>query len=542
MPRGLRSAQFELGADDRRLRSDLARNRGIMRRWATGVKADIGRTLRGTMSTALTIGGLGGIAGGVGVFRQWQGMQETADRLKIAMGANNVEFEKFRANLRGLSLQRGIGEEQILGAAAAYQALRGNAEETAEIMPILSDFANATGADLETLAKVAAGAADTMGLSGQQFALAMGAWAKQGKMGSVELKNMAAELPQLGASFGAFAGQKGVQGAEQLGAWMQVLAKGTQDSSEAATQLSALMGAMIQHADKLKKVGIDVLGQPLVESVEQILAKTKGNPILVQALIGDRKEANRAIAQFNVSGRSAFNSFLGTAQTGLEMLRNDQESYESSQSGRTKKALNELNARIMEKVAANADKIVTAVEKIVDLLVWAVDNPIATLMLLTGAKLGTGLASAVIGNALAGGATGVAANVATGAGGAGILATIAKVGGTSVAGAGAGAAMLTAGAGLAAGYGIGTVLDDWLGISDAWSGTGRYAEPSIKRGAAGVPMAPSGKGGAAGQADLVAVAARLADVLEGWNPTVRVSLSKFSDWLWNDTDTRRSPT
>ncbi len=73
----------------------------------------------------------------------------------------------------------------------------------------------------------------------------------QGKAGKFELKDMAAELPQMSA-MAAGVGITGVEGVQKLGGLLQVAQKGTGNAAESSTALTAMFKAIIMKSAKIQ--------------------------------------------------------------------------------------------------------------------------------------------------------------------------------------------------------------------------------------------------------------------------------------------------
>lgn len=112
--------------------------------------------------------------------------------------------------------------------------------------------ATASGGDIEDLARAAFTLNDSLKIApGQAMALALDTLSQAGKEGNVELKDMARQLPVLGAGFVSLKMQ-GREAAATMGAALEVARKGAADADEAANNMKNFI-AKIMSPETLKK-------------------------------------------------------------------------------------------------------------------------------------------------------------------------------------------------------------------------------------------------------------------------------------------------
>ena len=139
---------------------------------------------------------------------------------------------------------------------AAIDALVGRGADTdvalAAAAPI-GKAATAYRASTDDLASAAWAAVDNLKVPADQIGTAMDMMAQAGKEGAFELRDMAQYFPALGAAYQGL-GQEGVDSVADLAAALQVVRKGTGDSSSAATNLSNVLQKIYAPAT-VKKFG-----------------------------------------------------------------------------------------------------------------------------------------------------------------------------------------------------------------------------------------------------------------------------------------------
>ncbi len=168
----------------------------------------------------------------------------------------------------------------------------------------VSKGATAAGADVEDLAKAAFTLNDSMGIAPEKLNSALNILAKAGKQGNVELKDMAKQLPVLGAGFKALK-MEGPEAAATMGAALQIARKGAADADEAANNMKNFI-AKVMAPETLKKAkkefGIDLYKiildaqtkgeNPFEASMQAIIKMTQGDQKKIGELFGDMQVQN----------------------------------------------------------------------------------------------------------------------------------------------------------------------------------------------------------------------------------------------------------
>lgn len=168
----------------------------------------------------------------------------------------------------------------------------------------IAKASTASGASVEDLAKAAFTLGDSLNIDPANLNAALNIMAKAGKMGNVELKDMAKQLPVLGAGFKAL-GMEGPEATATIGAALQIARKGATDADEAANNAKNFV-AKIMSPETLKKAqkhfGVDLYKiikdaqtkgkNPFEASMEAIIKMTKGDQKAIGELFGDMQVQN----------------------------------------------------------------------------------------------------------------------------------------------------------------------------------------------------------------------------------------------------------
>ncbi len=193
------------------------------------------------------------------------------EQIKAVARETNQASSSIAASVDAL-VGRGAGEDVALAAAAP-----------------IGKAATAYRASTEDLASAAWAAVDNLKVPASQIGTALDMMAQAGKEGAFELRDMAQYFPALGASYQAL-GQEGVSAVADLSAAMQVVRKGTGDSSSAATNLGNVLQKIYAPATvrAFAKKGVDVFkemekaaerGLTPIEAIAELTDETLGGDL-----------------------------------------------------------------------------------------------------------------------------------------------------------------------------------------------------------------------------------------------------------------------
>jgi hypothetical protein len=401
---------------------------------------------------------------------------------------------------------KGFTGAEVLGGLGAFQTKTGNLEMGRKLMPMMAKVGIADDANLEDLAATAGQAfnvlkneiTDPVELL-RELEQLLPVLSQQGRMGAVEISDLATEFSKLGAATRGFEGG-GAGLLRSMGAFAQIAMDkgGASTSSDAATAAARLSGDIVTNRKKFAALGVGVqsktdktkLRAP-EEIMLDVLEKTGGDITKTSGLFGMESRKifggiaatfSEAEAQKKGSGRGAaqayFASFAGAKpdMVGIEAQAASRLEDDDKKFLEAKKVFNNAIAQellpVVTRSVGEFSKAVPAVAKLASAAAsfagWFMDNPIK------------GVGSVVL------------AAVAKDVAGAGISGLLKKAfggrgGGVPVGGAG-GAAGSAKGAlaGTAAVVGVAAAVDQgmdltkasgglqgvWAGIKGAFSGKG----------------------------------------------------------------------
>lgn len=266
--------------------------------------------------------------------------------------------------------------DEILAATNAFVGLTGDLAGARAIMGDLALLSNATGSNLTDMASAAASVSTALeqGFAGtaQQRMEAtsdvMRAIAGQGKVGAVEIKDLAAQMAKLAAASGQFAGKR-----EDLLAFVGVMAQesrkagGSASATQAATSILSFASNLSKPSKAQQKMlaqyGLDPFadkGKTAVkgpeEFIKEAIYKTKGN---LQALGGIFSTAGsmRAVRGFANIYNQAGGGAAGQAAVEAEIATLKRASLDRAEAERA-------NAEVMRTAAAKAQKFQNNLERV----------------------------------------------------------------------------------------------------------------------------------------------------------------------------------
>lgn len=266
--------------------------------------------------------------------------------------------------------------DEILQATSAFVGLTGDLAGARAIMGDLALLSNATGSNLTDMASAAASVSTALdqGFAGtaQQRMDAtsdvMRAIAGQGKVGAVEIKDLAAQMAKLAAASGQFAGKR-----EDLLAFVGVMAQesrkagGSASATQAATSILSFATNLSKPSKAQQKMlaqyGLDPFadkGKTAVKSPEEFIKeaiyKTRGN---LQALGGifSTSGSMRAVRGFANIYNQAGGGAAGQAAVEAEIATLKRASLDRAEAERA-------NAEVMRTAAAKAQKFQNNLERV----------------------------------------------------------------------------------------------------------------------------------------------------------------------------------
>lgn len=179
------------------------------------------------------------------------------------------------------------------------------------LLPTIGKVATGQAADVEDVSKTAFSLADTLNVATADMEAVFDSLVVTDKMGSVQLKEIAKQVPVLSSGFKALR-MEGREAAASMAAGLQIARKGAADADEAANNMKNYI-AKVMSPDTLKKAkkefGLDLYkviqdaqtkgGNPFEASLEAIIKATAGDQKKIGELFGDMQVQNfiRPMAQ-----------------------------------------------------------------------------------------------------------------------------------------------------------------------------------------------------------------------------------------------------
>ncbi len=308
------------------------------------------------------------------------------------------------AEATSAGMANAIDPEKALEGLQKFVAKTGDLETGRKILSDMARLSRATGAGLEDIVDAAGDVSNALGETdnkGAKVNAVMKAIAAQGKVGAVEIKDLAVQMAKLGAAAGQFSG-KPEEVMAQMGALTQMTrAKGgAASSTQAATSVSSFVNTFSKgkRLDAFKKYGIETQGpggriRNSEEIILESLAKTKGDSRKMGELFMDVR------ARSVTRGFETIYKDAGGGQAGLvavdkafkelakATMKEEELATSHAASMNTAEAKVQLfKNRIQETADKTAEKLLPALEKLAptieraaqafaDFLLWATDNP-----------------------------------------------------------------------------------------------------------------------------------------------------------------------
>jgi len=310
------------------------------------------------------LGAVGNIAKGTLDF------EEKLTRLQIQANETPETMRAFATSVREASDATGIGKDKILDGANAFVTLTGKMSIARESAATFAKVAQATGSEVNDIATTGAAAFQNLGIEAKDFEQFFSGMTAQGKMGAVELKDLATELSTIAPQWAQFGSGKGLQGARELGAALQIVKRGFGgDAAETVTGLNNFLTAVTKKSARFRDAGVASFfnvkgGKKELKSVFEIVdliskSRISKDPEALTKALGS-SEAYRAFIQLR-DGRKDMQGFVDAAMDG-SVIQRDFNTYMESSAGRMSKAMENVKNAIAaaftpERITAFANAI-----------------------------------------------------------------------------------------------------------------------------------------------------------------------------------------
>jgi hypothetical protein len=390
--------------------------------------AELGSTLKSTLSQAATLGGA--LSFGAGVHRAAElvdSYKDVAFAVQLSTGEAH-KWEQVQAEVEGASKRWKIANSELVG---SYQELFKTTEDlefTREALDSIGKAHRATGASVSSLTALANELGEKFGVTGDRIDGAMTTLIGSVPGGKAGLEELGDKLGLLGASARAV----GLEGEEGLGKVMSMLnmagATGGSFKKELMSVISLLetLGDADQAQNIEKKLGIkitDKSGATQANAIEKILQKTGGRHEELSKVF-----SGPLLRFVGEMGKTYEKTFSETAGSEEEKTRAATEAFRkavtdagkvSLTSADLQKAaterLNDPKARLQEamntfEAAFAKPEMISAIEKLADLMPrvadgaaslveFIADNPLVAGAGFVAGKAGGSVAGSVAGDA-----------------------------------------------------------------------------------------------------------------------------------------------
>lgn len=207
----------------------------------------------------------------------------------------NAEVSRLGESIMAISGATGQSAVDVQRAMGFLVAAGLDAGKASQQLDVIGKAATATGSDIEDVAKAAFVLGDAIKIEPGQMQGALEQLVAAGKEGNFEFRDMAAELPVLGAGFQAMK-MSGTDAVATLGAALQIARKGAATSSEAANNMANFLNKVLspETRKKAEALGSDLYGivsgaqargeNPFEAAIAEIDRITKGGD---QKLLGE---------------------------------------------------------------------------------------------------------------------------------------------------------------------------------------------------------------------------------------------------------------
>lgn len=290
---------------------------------------------------------LGDIAQGAGVnfsmasqFANAQQMQQAAVQLanqgympgELGPNGQRVDPKELQEEAYRIGTQTGTSANDVMGAMSAFVGRTGDLQAARESMADLAKLSAATGTNIQDMADAAGDVSNQLGdvpEKGKLIGEVMKAVAGQGKLGAVEIKDLANQMAKVAANANLMEGNA-ADNIKLFGAFAQEarLRGGAASPQQAATSITALMDTFSKGArlHAFANMGIRTSGEGgKVRNVQDILIEAlqktqKGSASATNEAFGSlfaSAQARRGVRGFESIFRSTYASTSGSDQEKL---------------------------------------------------------------------------------------------------------------------------------------------------------------------------------------------------------------------------------
>lgn len=410
--------------------SKLGRSVDAVGRRGSRLNKVLGGSLRGATGA---FRGLAGAAAGLGAVlgvREIANTQEALARLRIDAKLSADEITRLEGAI-GAAAKRGVGEDEALRGLRVWQDFGGQLKLGIDIFDELARVSRLTGSDIAETSNLVATLAKNLQLNKAEALDSIAVLKEIGDQANISLTTSAKVLPRILANANK-AGFRGGDAAKQLFGSFQVIAgnlgSGPDAASRGATQLDALLRQLVSQRKKLSGAGVQTFRadgglRDLTDIMADVLRTTGGDIRKISKLFTEQEALQAVIAFQDAADPSKLKGLATSVQrtnVNFGTLNKQFKQFEQQAGGAQK--LRQTTAQLEQKFKAVG----------IQMLNFAAENPLGTIAGVIGGKL--------------------------------VLGGLAQASG-QVIGALAGKAGLVGAVG-ATTFALGTMADNWLGLSD----------------------------------------------------------------------------
>lgn len=377
-----------------------------------GVNLDLGNVIGKAVSMERLAANLSNSAVGTGV---------AGNEKRVAVG-------DLLKQSRDVGIAMGFDPEKVLEGLAKFVAKTGDLKTGRDMLADLAKLSSATGSELDDMVDAAGDVSNALGEvpnKGKVVESVMRAIAGQGKVGAVEMKDLAVQMAKLGAAAGAFEGDP-AKNVETMGilAQMSRARGGSASATQAATSVASMVNILKTPArvKAFKEAGLSdsdlyndkgLLRDPL-EIMKKSFLAAGTDPTALKKMWANTGGA-RAVEGFATVFRQAGGGQKGIDAVNAEIDRLRKASMSAAAVEEANAArmetnaakieqfnakLTEIGARVAGKVLPQLEKlgphVLSAVDGLGRLVAWVAENPLKSAFALLGASIARAGAETVI--------------------------------------------------------------------------------------------------------------------------------------------------
>lgn len=208
--------------------------------------------------------------------------RDSVAQLTVTAGYGAERMGELRDQIHAVSKSSNQMQDDVTEALSAFVEKTGDIETARKNLELYGKVATATGASIKDVAYVGAELSTKLKISDpKQQAEALAILAQQGKMGAVEIRDLATKAPRIFSAAASKFGVEGIEGLRGTGALAQVFASahgGNATAGMTATNITQMFTDMQRKKKQIDRlVGHDTFGQDPYEVVKQMIVATGGD-------------------------------------------------------------------------------------------------------------------------------------------------------------------------------------------------------------------------------------------------------------------------